>query len=54
MEISPIKALSDYFNQGEGKRPLSEFAKEVRALSAEEKIELAQGVCDVMGWTLKV
>jgi hypothetical protein len=47
-----LKAISDYFNQGDGKRPLSDFSKEIKALSPEEKAELAQGACDVMGWTL--
>jgi hypothetical protein len=49
-----VGALAGYFNQGEGKRALSEFQQEVKALSDKEKLELAQGACDVMGWTLKV
>ena len=49
-----VGALAGYFNQGEGKRALSEFQLEVKALSDAEKLELAQGACNVMGWTLKV
>jgi hypothetical protein len=48
-----ITALASYFNEGAGKRPLSDFQKEIKALSDEEKLELAQGACAVMGWTLK-
>lgn len=44
--------LSGYFNQGEGKRPLKEFADEMKALSPEEKMELAQGVCKITGDTV--
>lgn len=47
-----IKALNDYFNQGEGKRPLREFQAEIKKLSDAEKQELAEGACAVMGWTL--
>lgn len=53
MEKSIIKALNDYFNQGDGKRGLAQFSAEVKALNDAEKLELAQGACDVMGWTLK-
>jgi len=48
-----LKAINDYFNSGDGKRSLSEFAKEIKALTAEEKKELAEGACNVMGWTLQ-
>lgn len=41
-------------NEGDGKRGLSDFQKELKALSDVEKLELAQGACDVMGWTLEV
>lgn len=36
--------LTGYFNEGAGKRPLSEWRDELKALSPEEKAELAQGV----------
>lgn len=51
---TPLKAIAEYFNTGDGKRPLQQFADEIKALTPEEKRELAQGACDVMGWTLKV
>lgn len=50
---SVLKALTDYFNVGDGKRPLSEWSKEVKALKPSEKQELAEGVCEVTGWELK-
>lgn len=50
---SVLKILSDYFNEGDGKRPLAEWAKEVRALSAEEKLSLAQGVVAITGDTIQ-
>ena len=50
---STLKALTDYFNEGDGKRPLKEWAEEVKALSPDEKAELAKGVCAVKGWALK-
>lgn len=53
MEKTIVGALAGYFNQGEGKRPLSDFQAEVKALNDAEKLELAQGACEVMGWTLK-
>lgn len=46
-------ALSGYFNEGAGKRPASEFLKELKALTPEEKLELAEGVCAITGDTLK-
>jgi hypothetical protein len=54
MAVKSVTALlAAYFNQGEGKRPLSEFQAELKALSADEKLELAQGVCAITGDTLK-
>jgi len=53
MEKSVLKHLTDYFNVGDGKRPLTEWAKEVKALSPAEKLELAQGVCAITGDTIK-
>jgi hypothetical protein len=48
-----VGAVAGYFNQGDGKRPLAEFQAEFKALTDEEKIELAGGACEVMGWVLK-
>lgn len=45
--------LSGYFNEGEGKRPASDFLKELKALSPEEKQSLAEGVCAITGDTIK-
>jgi hypothetical protein len=44
--------LSGYFNTGEGKRGASEFLAELKALSADEKRELAEGVCAITGDTI--
>ena len=49
MAVSPLKVLTDYFNVGEGKRPMKEWAAEVKALSTEEKAELAQLAAVAMG-----
>lgn len=48
-----IAILTGYFNTGEGKRPSAEWLTEVKALTPEEKRELAQGVCDITGDTIK-
>lgn len=45
--------LAGYFNEGEGKRPLREFQAELKQLSPEEKQDLAQGVCEITGDTIK-
>jgi hypothetical protein len=45
-------ALTSYFNTGEGKRPNTVWLAELKALSNEEKAELAQGVAEVTGWTI--
>lgn len=44
--------LAGYFNVGEGKRSISAFAEELKALSPEEKQELAEGVCAITGDTI--
>jgi len=44
--------LAGYFNTGEGKRSLSEFRDELKALTDAEKLELADGVCAITGDTL--
>lgn len=44
MEKTVTAWLSGYFNQGEGKRSLSEWRDELKALTPDEKLELAQGV----------
>lgn len=49
-----VSVLAGYFNSGDGKRPLSEFQVEMKALTVEEKRELALGVCEITGDTLKV
>lgn len=48
-KITALKALRDYFNVGEGKRTLGEFQAELKALSTEEKAELAAGAAAAMG-----
>lgn len=44
-----VSILAKYFNVDEGKRPLSEFNGELKALTPAEKNELALGVADVIG-----
>lgn len=46
------KALTEFFNTGEGKRPTSAWAGELKALSSAEKTELATLACAASGWTL--
>lgn len=48
---SILKTLTDYFNVGDGKRPLKEWSEEIKALSPDEKKELAEGVCLITGDT---
>lgn len=45
-------ALTSYFNEGDGKRPLAEWNLELKALSADEKLALAKLVCEATGWEL--
>lgn len=50
--VSVTKALTDYFNSGDGKRPSKEWLGELKALSVGEKLELALLVCEATGQTL--
>lgn len=50
---SATALLTGYFNQGDGKRTNSEWLKELKALSPEEKLELAQGVAAITGDEVK-
>lgn len=52
-EVSPLKALTAYFNVGENKKPLREFAVEIKQLSDEEKLELGTLAAIAMGDTVK-
>lgn len=45
--------LTGYFNQGEGKVTNTQWLAELKALSPEEKRELAEGVCAITGDTIK-
>ncbi len=51
-QTTVLKALAGYFNVGEGKKSLKDFAAEVKQLSDAEKLELAQGVVAITGDTL--
>jgi hypothetical protein len=51
-EVSRTKALTNYFNSGDGKRDTKTWMGELRALSDQEKDELARGVAAVTGDTL--
>lgn len=48
-KVTVLKALTGYFNVGDGKRSMAEWQGELKALTAEEKRELAEGVCAVTG-----
>lgn len=50
--LTPIQVLTKYFNDGEGKRPTSAWAAELKEFSADEKRKLAEEVCAVTGQTL--
>lgn len=50
---SIVAILAGYFNVDEGKRPISQFNEELKALSDAEKIALAEGVCAITGDTIK-
>ena len=49
MQTTVTKALTNFFNVGEGKRPAREWLNELKALSPEEKKELAIMVCAETG-----
>lgn len=46
------KALTGFFNTGDGKRQASEWLKELKALTDAEKLALAEQICAVTGDTL--
>lgn len=46
---SVTSLLAGFFNVGEAKRSLSQFSAELKALSPQEKNELALGVADIIG-----
>jgi hypothetical protein len=46
--ITALKALIDYFNEGAGKRPMKDWAAEVKALTPAEKQELAAGAAKAL------
>lgn len=55
MQMTITKALNAFFNKGEDGKSLiapSEFLKELKALSPDEKLELATLACTASGWTL--
>ena len=47
--ITPLKALTEFFNTGDGKRPMKAWADEVKALSDTEKAELASEAAKALG-----
>lgn len=49
---SSIKILTDYFNQGDGKRPTKEWGEELKAFTKEERDAFAAEVAEVTGDTL--
>lgn len=51
-EVTVTKALTGYFNTGEGKRPSRDWLAELKELTLAEKRDLALQVCAVTGDTL--
>lgn len=47
-----LKALATFFNTGENKKPLKDFAAEVKELSDDEKQELGTLAAEAMGDTI--
>jgi hypothetical protein len=45
--------LTNYFNTGPNKKTAQQWLAELKELSPEEKLELAQGVCVITGDTIK-
>lgn len=53
MLTTPIKALNNYFNSNpDTKVSMTEFAKEIKALTAVDKAELVFGVLAITGDTI--
>ena len=53
MEKTAIAWLTGYFNQNEGKRAMTAWRDELKALSPEEKQELAEGVAALSDGVVK-
>jgi hypothetical protein len=51
-QVTVTKALSGYFNVEPRKVPAQEWLKELKALTPDEKRELAEAVCKATGDTL--
>lgn len=47
--MKPSVVLSKYFNRDEGKKSAAEFAKEVKELSSDEKVEIVEAVAAELG-----
>lgn len=43
-ELSDLKVIANYFQQGEGKRPLAVFSAEYKSLTDQDKRELGEGI----------
>lgn len=52
-EKTSVAWLTGFFNEGEGKRPLSDWRDELKALSPEEKRDLAEQVAALEGGSVK-
>lgn len=49
---SMLKILTEYFNSGDAKVAMKAWSDEMKALSPDEKRELAEGVCAITGDTI--
>lgn len=52
-QITMLKALSEFFNTGASRKPLKDFAAELKELSDSDKLELATLAAAEMGHTIK-
>jgi hypothetical protein len=51
-KVTVLKALTNFFNTGEGKRPAKVWMEEIKALTLAQKVELATLVVAETGDTL--
>jgi hypothetical protein len=52
--ISQLKALTEFFNVGDGKVVTREWAAEVKALTPGDKADLCTMIADVTDWPINI
>lgn len=50
--VTPVKVLTKYFNDGDGKRSIAAWRTELNEFTSEERHAFAAEVCKVTGDTL--